>query len=376
MKKRIVSLITLLFVLCLFTALLTACGKTYYVKFMVDGEEYFSAEIRDNAISDLPAAPQKDGYVFEGWYLDNGSYENPFIADLSSENVTDNLVVYAKFKPIDAHSHNFETEWTTDVAPTCTEEGSKSRHCPGCNEKSDVTAIPALGHNFGAFETVSEATCTTEGLKKRVCSVCEDEDTEIIPALGHNYDTQWTVDVDPTCTAAGSKSRHCSRCSDKTDVTAIPALGHDEINHEAKAATCTENGWAAYVTCSRCGYSTFEPIVAAGHNYGDWVTVTEVTCTTNGLKKRVCSVCEDEDTETITAPGHDYGDWTIVTEVTCTTDGLKKRVCSVCEDEDTETITAPGHDYGDWITVTEVTCTTDGLKKRVCSVCEDEDTET
>ena len=44
------------------------------------------------------------------------------------------------------------------------------------------------------------------------------------------------------------------------------------------------------------------------HTFGEWETVTEPTCTTDGLKKRVCSVCEDEETEIIPALGHDFVD--------------------------------------------------------------------
>ena len=36
--------------------------------------------------------------------------------------------------------------------------------------------------------------------------------------------------------------------------------GHNEVAHLAKAPTCIEIGWNAYVTCSRCEYSTYEEI--------------------------------------------------------------------------------------------------------------------
>ena len=45
------------------------------------------------------------------------------------------------------------------------------------------------------------------------------------------------------------------------------ALGHDEIEHDAQVPTCTEIGWDAYVTCSRCDYSTYNEIPATGHIY-------------------------------------------------------------------------------------------------------------
>ena len=36
--------------------------------------------------------------------------------------------------------------------------------------------------------------------------------------------------------------------------------GHDEVSHVAKAPTCKDIGWNAYVTCSRCSYTTYEEI--------------------------------------------------------------------------------------------------------------------
>ena len=37
----------------------------------------------------------------------------------------------------------------------------------------------------------------------------------------------------------------------KTALVEKEALGHDLVNHEAKAPTCTAIGWDAYDTCSR-----------------------------------------------------------------------------------------------------------------------------
>ena len=65
------------------------------------------------------------------------------------------------------------------------------------------------------------------------------------------------------------------------------ADGHELVEHEEKAPTCTESGWNAYVTCNKCGYSTFKTIPALGHNY------------ING----VCTVCGKEG-----GGGNDTGD--------------------------------------------------------------------
>ena len=46
---------------------------------------------------------------------------------------------------IKATGHKFSDEWTIDIAPTQTTPGSKSHHCTVCDEKTDVTEIPATG---------------------------------------------------------------------------------------------------------------------------------------------------------------------------------------------------------------------------------------
>ena len=68
----------------------------------------------------------------------------------------------------------------------------------------------------------------------------------------HSYSSAVTKAA--TCESDGVMTYTCSLCTDSyTEV--IKALGHDEIKHEAKAPTCTEIGWDAYETCSRCDYT-------------------------------------------------------------------------------------------------------------------------
>jgi len=51
-----------------------------------------------------------------------------------------------EIKETPALGHDFEKEFTIDVQPTEGEDGSKSRHCTRCDEKTDITVIPALGY--------------------------------------------------------------------------------------------------------------------------------------------------------------------------------------------------------------------------------------
>ncbi|MGM9585237.1 MAG: leucine-rich repeat domain-containing protein [Faecousia sp.] len=77
--------------------------------------------------------------------------------------------------------------------------------------------------------------------------------------------------VDATCTKTGlTAGMYCSVCNAVlVEQTEVDALGHDPVHHDAKAATCTEDGWDAYDTCSRCDYTTFSKISATGHQYNE-----------------------------------------------------------------------------------------------------------
>ena len=83
-------------------------------------------------------------------------------------------------------------------------------------------------------------------------------------ACAHQYG-EWLVTLQPTCTQKGLHTRACTLCG-KSETGYLDALGHDEIEHAAKAptTTCTKVYWDAYVTCSRCDYSTY--VELNGHN--------------------------------------------------------------------------------------------------------------
>ena len=127
-------------------------------------------------------------------------------------------------KEIPALGHDLKTTTTA----TCTEPGTTTTACrrEGCGY-SETEDTAALGHDWGEPETVS-ATCTEGGLVKKTCKRDPSHvETVTSGPLGHDWEEDFTVDVPPTCETNGSKSRHCTRCDEKTDVTVVPAPGHD-----------------------------------------------------------------------------------------------------------------------------------------------------
>ncbi len=285
-----------------------------------------------------------------------------------------------KTEAIEALGHAYSEEWTVDKEATCEEAGSKSHHCtrPGCDSKSEVTEIEALGHEWGEGKETKAPTCTEAGEKTYTCTRCNATKTEEVAALGHAYSEEWTVDKEATCEEAGSKSHHCTRpdCDSKSEVTEIEALGHEwGEGKETKAPTCTEAGEKTY-TCTRCNATKTEAIEALGHSYSDeWTVDKEATCEEAGSKSHHCTRpgCDSKsDVTVIEALGHEWGEGKETKAPTCTEAGEKTYTCTRCSATKTEEVAALGHDYSDeWTVDKEATTTETGSKSHHCKVCGD-----
>ena len=336
---------------------------------------------------------------------------------------------------VEVIGHDYAATFTVDKAATCTEEGSKSRHCTRCETKTDVTAIPATGHTDGEWIVDKNSDCINGGSKHQICSVCgETMKIEEIPALGHDYTSVVTA---PTCTTDGYTTHTCTVCGDSYMDSIVKATGHRydndcddtcnvcgetrEIEHAYGAwvismPTCATAG-AKERTCSVCGKVERIVIPAPGHSYdndcdttcntcgatrsvthayGTWKTTKAATCTADGVKERTCSVCDKSESVAIPKLGHDYeATFTVDKAATCMETGSKSRHCTRCDARiDVTVVPATGHSYdndcdtacnvcgatrsithayGAWKTTKTATCTTDGVKERTCSVCGDVD---
>lgn len=82
---------------------------------------------------------------------------------------------------------------------------------PEGNEGLAFHAIDGEEHEFGPWESVSEATCTAEGIRKHSCAICGAERTEVLPALGHAWG-EGVVTAEPTESAEGARTFTCGRC--------------------------------------------------------------------------------------------------------------------------------------------------------------------
>lgn len=79
---------------------MAACGKDkgYKVRFYVDDALYKEVATTGNETIEFPDDPSKPGFVFQGWYRDKGTWEQPFTeTSLQNEALTADLSVYALF---------------------------------------------------------------------------------------------------------------------------------------------------------------------------------------------------------------------------------------------------------------------------------------
>ncbi len=291
------------------TTELTVTGNTV----TVTGEGVHNIKVKDKAENESDVYVVTIGHKPGNVKVENnvdpdctntGSYDNVIYctvcdAELSRDTIT-----------VDALDHAWdEGEVTTE--PTCSATGIRTHTCTreNCNEtKTEIEPIVPTAHKAEAAVETSRvpATCTENGyyVMTVYCEYCDavlDTETHTLGALDHAWD-EGEVTTEPTCTKTGVKTFTCKNDTKHTYTEAVAALGHDEIAHEAKAPTCTEKGWNAYVTCSRCDYTTKTELnvdSVAHPSASVKVKVVETvpsTCAVNGYKIEVtyCADCNAE----------------------------------------------------------------------------------
>ena len=111
---------------------------------------------------------------------------------------------------------------------------------------------------------------------------------------------------------------------------------------------------------------TTEPASQHNHKYGSWTTVTEATCSHEGLQERVCE-CGDKQTRPIDKLDHTWDAGTITKEATCKEPGKKLFTCTKCGEQKFEDIFAD-HTWGEAFEMPAYS-TVVGYRKSECTEC-------
>ena len=261
--------------------------------------------------------------------------------------------------------------------PTCTE----GKICEDCGAEYDIP-----GHVWSAWKpngngthtgsctrcsevktascTGGKATCSA----KAVCEVCGGEYGE---KDSNNHDLVQHAAKAPTCTEPGWDAYDtCSRCG-YTTRKELPALNHDLVRHVAQAPTCTEKGWA-YDTCSRlgCSYTTRTELPALNHDLKQYAAKAP-TCTAIGWDAyEACSRCDYTTRKELPALNHDLKQYAAKAP-TCTAIGWDAYdTCNNCDYTTYVELPALKH-YLVYYKAKDPTCTEPGCDAyETCSRCD------
>ena len=228
--------------------------------------------------------------------------------------------------------------------------------CPNCHNDGNVSYLKV---HTGGTET---PTCT----KGKTCEKCGAEYGEKDP---NNHDLVHHDAKAPSCTEIGWDAYDtCSRC-DYTTRKELPALKHNLAYYKAKDPTCTKPGCDAYETCSRCDYTTYVERPALKHDLRQRV-IKAPTCTQMGWAYETCSRCDYSATPLLPALNHDLVQHDAQAP-TCTEIGWNAyETCSRCDYTTYTELTALNHDLVQH-DAQAATCTENGWDAyETCSRCD------
>ncbi len=282
---------------------------------------------------------------------------------------TENEIIY---KPFSYHTGGTET-------PTCT----TGKICRLCWSEYGI-----LGHAWGEWSSAGNGThirsCTRSNCDavdtasctggtatcsaKAVCVTCGAEYGE---KDSNNHALEQHAAKAPTCTEIGWDAYDtCSRC-DYTTYAELPALKHALEQYAAQAPTCTEIGWDAYEACSRCDYTTRKELPALNHDLVRHVAQAP-TCTEKGWAYDTCSRsgCNYTTRKELPALNHDLKQYAAKAP-TCTEIGWDAyEACSRCDYTTRKELPALKHDLV-YYKAKDPTCTEPGCDAyETCSRCD------
>lgn len=116
--------------------------------------------------------------------------------------------------------------WQTVVEPTCESSGVERRVCETDTSHVEERVVGPLSsdgsHAWVEIER-DDATCTENGWVRYRCSRCGDEKTDVLDALGHDWGA-WTVIREATTDSEGLERRTCAHDARHVEERSIPKI--------------------------------------------------------------------------------------------------------------------------------------------------------
>ena len=164
--------------------------------------------------------------------------------------------------------HEYSSIYTVDKESTCTEKGSKSKHCIYCGEKGESVEIDLKAHEYGEWSVKTPASCGIEGVEARYCTVCGDEQTRTLAAVTHEWG-EWVVISVANCQHGGQEKSVCAYCGAEK-IRGTSKTDHKIVIIPAVKATCETAGSSQGKYCEYCGLILVEPQTIPATGHGDY----------------------------------------------------------------------------------------------------------
>lgn len=104
--------------------------------------------------------------------------------------------------------HEYDA-WKISLPVSCGSHmtGEKATVCVLCGDRKTMSYEAAEEHQYGEWKT-TPATCETDGVQVRTCQNCKKTETKIVSAIGHKYG-EWQIVRQATALEEGEMQRGC-----------------------------------------------------------------------------------------------------------------------------------------------------------------------
>ncbi len=301
----------------------------------------------------MPQLVSDDG-AWIGILVEDTKHGGQMIGWVKAENLVDEY-------PASLCPHKFG-DWIVEGEPTCTEEGYRYRFCEMCGLR-DEDSPKKKKHDWSKWKVTKEATCSKKGERVRTCKVCGKEEKEEYYD-DHTFGA-WEITKEPTCSAEGERQHTCKVCGTTKTQTLdkLPHDYEYQVTVEATDHSAGVRSKICKVCGANGGEETFDPegTIRRGQKGEEVRAIQQLLVEQGylnaggadgifggGTEKALMKYQEDRGLnpdgvawpQTIADLQHDYGPWTTVTEMTRTQSGERKRVCQGCGFEQHETVDA------------------------------------
>ena len=373
----------------------------YYVR-----EPFFAGEAKELW------TPTKDGYVFDGWTLADGT------AIETTEGLDASTTVYANWTKLHTVTY-YDGDKTTILAKVTVKDGetigafptvTPTKESDATNSyefdywynatameeltvntvvKSDIavyTIFKAVPHSSFTFSLQKASTCDSNAIVTKKCADCSynfgnvtynpDEDANADShtawlAKGHDYSNRNEyIRID------GNDDQHAIKCAGYSTCGTTQFVDHTWDGNVSQGATCVTPG-----TIKKNCYCGAEKYVAGETDDTNHVNTKVINkkapdCENDGYTgDTYCEDCKKTVATGTVDPktGHSFTNYISNGDATCTADGTKTAKCDNCDATDVkiDTGSAKGHTWKDEGTdlYSAADCVNDAVYYQTCGIC-------